>query len=312
MINKQHRVIFFGTPAIACKCLQALIDKKINVVCVVTKPDMYVGRKQILTQSEVKILAQKNNIPILQPNDLNLIVHELKQYAPDLIITCAYGKIIPNDILIIPKYHCVNIHTSLLPRWRGGAPIHHAILHNDKTTGVTMMYMDSGLDTGNIIYQQRIDISENETYRTLYDKLSNLAYEMLFNYVTNLFSDDLPSIKQDEKLMTYAPIISSNDEKINWHTSSEQIDAQVRGLYDVPTAYTTYDNLRIKILEAKKSNIVDNKPGEIININKDGILVGCLDGSILLTKIQLPSKTPITIRELINGNHPFKIHNFFI
>lgn len=311
MQNNNYRVIFFGTPLIAQKCLQALLDKNVNVVAVVTKPDALVGRKQLLNYSEVKILAQKNNIAILQPEKLFTITSEIENLKPDLIITCAYGKIIPESILNISRFHCVNVHTSLLPKWRGGAPIHHAILSNDKQTGVTLMYMDKGLDTGNIIYQESIDIDDDDTYQTLYDKLSNLAYGMLINHIDKLFTNKLPSTKQNDKLATYAPTISPSDEKINWNKSMDEIDAKVRGLYDVPIAYTMYGNERIKILRAKKNANNVAKIGEIIKIDKNGILVGCLDGAILLEQIQLPSKKPIYIKELINGNHIFKVGSFF-
>ena len=306
------RVIFFGTPKIAQRCLQALLDKSINVVAIVTKPDAPIGRKQIITPSEVKLLAQQRNIPILQPNKLSTIVEEIKNLKPDLIVSCAYGKIIPESILNIPQYHCVNVHTSLLPRWRGGAPIHHAILNGDSKTGVTLMYMDKGLDTGNIIFQESIKIDDDETHRSLYEKLSNLSYNLLTKHIEMLFNTNVISTKQDNALATIAPTISVNDEKINWHATTNEIDAKIRGLYDVPIAYTLYDNNRIKVLKASKIKNIKDAPGKIIKIDKDGILVGCNDGGILLEQIQLPSKTPIFIKDLINGKHLFKIGAFFL
>lgn len=310
MLNN-YRVIFFGTPIIACKCLQALLDKKINVVGVITKPDGLVGRKQILTPSEVKTLAQQNNISVLQPEKLSSIINQIKDLKPDLIITCAYGKIIPEAILNIPRFHCINVHTSLLPRWRGGAPIHHAILNGDKQTGVTLMYMDKGLDTGDIIFQEVIDINSNETYRTLYDRLSNLSYNMLKKHINDFFNLNLASQKQDDSLASYAPIISIHDEKINWNKSAQEIDAKIRGLYDTPIAYSEYDGQRVKILQANKIDKCNAKPGEIIQIDKEGILVGCNSGCVLLKQIQLPSKKPILIKDLINGKHLFKLGGNF-
>jgi methionyl-tRNA formyltransferase len=168
--------------------------------------------------------------------------------------------------------------------------------------------MDKGMDSGNIIYQEKINIDQFETYKTLYDKLSDLSYSVLTNYVDKLFDENLKSIKQNEKLITYAPIISSSDEIIDWNKTMDEIDAKIRGLYDIPIAYSIYDNQRIKILQAKKVINIKAKCGEIAKIDKEGILIGCLDGGILLTRIQLPSKQPIYIKELVNGRHLFKVN----
>lgn len=305
------KVVFFGTPQIAARCLQALLDSNVNVAAVVTKVDKPIGRKQIIIDNEVKQLAKQHNIKVLQPNKLLEIYDELMQIKPDLIVVCAFGKIIPEKILNIPQFHCVNIHTSLLPRWRGGAPIHHAIINRDATTGVTLMYMTPSLDAGDIIFQQPIEIANNETYRSLYDKLANLAYEVLKEKHHMLFSTSTVKKSQDESLVTIAKNISREDEKINWYKPAIDIDALIRGLYDQPIAYSSYQDMDVKIYEAQISHEQTTQPGEIVNIDKDGIYVSTKEEVIKITKLQLPSKKPMLVKDLINGNHPFKLNTYF-
>jgi methionyl-tRNA formyltransferase len=208
-------VIFFGTPKIASLCLQSILDSNVTVLAVVTKIDKPTGRKHEIVFNEVKQLAIKNNIRVFQPNKLSEIYNELNQLKPDLILTCAYGKILSSDILSIPQFGCVNVHASLLPRWRGASPIQHAILNNDKQTGISLMYMVKELDAGDIIIQKPIQIDPKETYTSLYNKLSNLSYELLKQNIDSLFSKNIKTIKQNIKEVTYAKILNYQDEHIS-------------------------------------------------------------------------------------------------
>jgi methionyl-tRNA formyltransferase len=208
------QIVFFGTPKIAASCLQALLDANIDVLAVVTKPDMPVGHKQKIKESAVKILAKQHNILVLQPHKLNDIYNQLNELKADLFIVCAYGKLINEKILRLPKFHCINVHTSLLPRWRGGAPIHYAILAGDKLSGISLMYMSKELDAGNVIYQQTIPIDQYETYHSLYDKLAKLAYHTLKNKIHSLFDLHIPSQSQDVSFVTFAKNINRTDELI--------------------------------------------------------------------------------------------------
>ena len=313
-IKTKYKVIFMGTPSIAKSCLKALLDNNtIEVVGVVTQPDKLVGRKKILTFSPVKQLAIENNLKIYQPHKLFELKDEISLLKPDLIYTCAFGQFIPESILNIPRFKCVNLHASLLPQLRGGAPIHYAIINRLKKTGLTLMYMIKQMDAGNIIKQFKISIDSNETYKSLYEKLSALAYDVTLNHMGLLFNDYLNTIKQDESLVTFGYNITRQQEKINWNDTALNIDAKIRGLYDKPIAYTIHGDQEIKVHKAsiiEKTNL-SYKPGEIVQISKDGILVSTKQDLILLEIIQLPSKTPLDVKLIINGSHKFKINSFF-
>lgn len=302
-----------GTPTIAMNCLKALLDNKnIEVVGVVTQPDKLVGRKQILTYSSVKQLALQHNLKIFQPHKISEIKQEIENLKPDLIYTCAFGQFIPESILSIPKYKCVNLHASLLPLLRGGAPIHYAIINQFKQTGFSLMYMIKQMDAGNIIKQFAITIEPEETYKSLYDKLCLLAYNVTLDNVELLFNENLQSIKQDEAKATFAYNITRQQEKIDWNDQAINIAAKIRGLYDKPIAYTQYDNEEIKIHEASYINRQHNNlSGEIIEISKQGILVAAGRDLILLEVIQLPGKTPLHVSQIINGKHKFVKNKIF-
>ncbi len=308
-----NKIIFFGTPKIAAICLQALLDSNVNVVAIVTKPDKPIGRKHQVVFSEVKQLAIKHNIKLFQPENLNDIYLDIKELNPDLIFTCAYGKIIPNNILEIPKLKCVNVHPSLLPKLRGATPIQSAIINNEKQTGVTFMYMVDKLDAGDILFQESIAIQQNETYRSLYDKLTELSSKMVKQNISKILSNDIHPIKQDDSLATFCKTIKREDEKIDWYKSSIKIECLIRGLYDAPIAYTSYNNLLVKVYEASVDNSISpTTPGEILKIDKTGIYVSSKDGCIVLKTIQLPGKNKIAVSQMVNGNHPFKLNARFI
>lgn len=295
------KIVYMGTPDFSVLPLEALIEKY-NVIGIVTQPDKKVGRKKEVKYSKVKEVGLKNNIKIFQPENIRNDYKEILDLNPDLIITCAYGQIIPKEILDYPKYKCINIHASLLPKYRGGAPIHKAIINGEKSTGVTIMYMDEKMDSGDILYQKEIEIEENDNVGTLFDKLSVLGKNMIIEFLPNLISGNFKRIKQNEKEVTYAYNISKEDEKLSFSEKTEDVYNKIRGLNPWPVCYSILDNKKIKIYESKKGNNSKNGvPGEIINIYNDSIGVKTLDGEILLTKIQLEGKKQMDVKSYLNG-----------
>jgi len=311
---RKNKVIFMGTPKIAATCLAAILARNdIEVVAVVTQPDKPVGRKKEIVFSEVKQLAIKNNIPVLQDEKVSNLYEQINQLKPDLIFTCAFGQFVPEKILNIPKYHCVNLHASLLPKLRGGAPIQWAIINGETVTGFTLMYMAKKMDAGNIIKQYELPIDERETYSSLYDKLCSLATQIISKEFDILFDDGLVSIPQDESKATFGYNISRENEKIDWKQPANKIDSLIRGLYASPCAYTTYDNQIIKVQKASVLKIYpDAIPGCIVDVNKNGIQVATGNEVINLEVIQLAGKKPLEVKQLLNGNHPFKPGKLFI
>ncbi len=311
---QKNKVIFMGTPKIAAVCLAAILQRSdVEVIAVVCQPDKPVGRKKILTSCEVKNLALKHNLKVLQDAKVANLYEQIKQLNPDLIFTCAFGQFIPENILNLPKYKCVNLHASLLPKLRGGAPIQWAIINQEKQTGFTLMFMDKKMDGGNMIKQYPIDIVENETYLSLYDKLCALASGIIANDFGMLFNENLPSTKQDESKVTFGLNINREDEKIDWKKPYDQVDALIRGLYNNPIAYTTYDNQIIKVHKAIKVESYANAvPGSIVKIEKDGVVVQTAFHAIKLIEIQLAGKKPCAVSQILNGNHTFKVGKMFI
>ena len=229
------KTVFMGTPDFAVPILDTLI-KNTEVVLVVTQPDKYVGRKKVLTFSPVKEKAIESNIPVFQPVKIREDFEEIKEYQPDLIVTCAYGQIVPKDVLDIPRLGCINVHASLLPKYRGGAPIHHAIMNGDDKTGITIMYMDVGMDTGDMISSSAIPIEEDDTLGTLSDKLSCLGAKLLEETLPSVISGTNRRVKQNENEVSYAYTIKREDEHLNFNKSAKEIYNQVRALNPGPFA----------------------------------------------------------------------------
>jgi len=302
-----------GTPDFAVNILQVLIDSEYSVVGVVTQPDRLVGRKKVLTPPPVKKLALENNISVFQPERIKNNYKQVIDWHPDIIITCAYGQIIPKELLELPEYKAINVHASLLPKYRGGAPIHRAIIDGEKETGISIMYMDEKMDEGNIISQEKIEIKKDYNVGTLHDKLSLIGAKLLMETLPSIFSNTNKSIKQDNAKATYAYNIKPEDEKIIWDKNSEQIYNQIRGLNPWPGAYTLLDNKRVKVYKSiEVSNNKSGQPGEIISIVKDGIIVKAGNNtSIKLLEVKLAGKRLQTIKEILNGNHPFEIGKIF-
>lgn len=294
---KDLKVIFMGTPEFSVPVLKTLIENT-DVKLVVTQPDAYVGRKKILTLSPIKKLALENNIEVFTPNKIKEDYDKILKTECDIIITCAYGQIIPKILLDYPKYKCINVHASLLPKYRGGAPIHASIINGDDVTGITIMYMAEGMDDGNIIKQESIKIEEKDNINTLSDKLSYLGANLLIKTLPSILDGTCDNIKQDNNLVTFAYIIKRKDELIDFNKNYKDIYNKVRALYN--RSYFIMNNIEYKIVkiryEKEKSNI------NIINhIYKDGIGIGCLDGEVVVTEFIPSGKKQMLVSSYLNG-----------
>ncbi len=291
------KIIYMGTPNFAVKPLEE-INEIHEVIAVVTQPDKKVGRKQIITPTPVKEFAINNNIKVFQPIKIKEDYQSIIDLKPDLIITCAYGQIIPEIILNTPPLGCINIHASLLPKLRGGAPIHKAIINGHKTTGITIMYMDKTMDTGDIITQESINIENNDNVGTLHDKLSILGSSLIIKTLPSIENKTNKRIKQNDEEATYAYNIKREEEQIDFNKTSEEIYNQIRGLNPWPLAYMLLDNEEIKVIEA---SITERINDDQINITKDHIIIKTKDKAIALSKIKPFGKKIMNVKDYLNG-----------
>lgn len=296
---KDKKIVFMGTPEFSVPVLDALI-KNYNVIGVVTQPDKEVGRKKILTKSPVKLLAESCSIKVLQPKKLRDEYQDIIDLNPDMIVTCAYGQILPKELLEYPKYKTINVHASLLPKYRGGAPIHHAIINGEKTTGITIMKTSVGMDDGDIISKEEIDILDTDDYNSLSNKLSILGKDLLIKTLPDIFNEKVKYIKQHEEEVTYAYIIKREDEKIDFNMTTNEVYNKIRALSETGS-YSILDNEEIKIYSARRGEKIGSINGQIICIYKDGIGVATKDGEIIITKIQAPGKKKMLVKDYLNG-----------
>ena len=260
------KVIYMGTPDFAVPCLKRLVKENYDVVCVVTQPDKPVGRKQILTPSDVKVTAQELGLNIYQPQTLRSdeSYEYLAAFRPDYIVVAAYGKILPQRILDIPKYACINVHGSLLPQYRGAAPIQRSVLNGDKVTGVTTMLMNAGLDTGDILLTRSVDIGENETSGELFDRLARLSPDLLMETLKKYTVGAIRPIPQDESQATYAAMLSKAEAEIDFAKTAAEAHNLIRGMSPWPVAFTVMDGKKLKILESLRTDInCGGSPGEM-------------------------------------------------
>lgn len=316
------RVIFAGTPQFASASLQALIDQQtalnIQIVAVYTQPDRKAGRGQKMTASAVKQLALQHQIPVEQPETFKLSTEAgkvsretLTAYQPDVMIVCAYGLILPLGVLNIPKFGCLNIHASLLPRWRGAGPIQRAILAGDSETGITIMQMAQGLDTGDMLYKIACPICDTDTTQTLHDKLAELGGQAIVTVMQNLANYQQSAIAQDEDFVTYAQKITTAEGQIDWHQPAQYIQRQIRAL----NSFTYINDERIKILACLpiKPNQTTKQPaGTIVSVGRNAILVACglneqgVQHLINLTQMQWAGGKPLSAEQIANGD---KLHD---
>lgn len=302
--NVSLKIIFAGTPEFSVPTLQALMDSDHQVIAVLTQPDRHSGRGQHVHRSPVKKLAEKNNIPVLQPENLkdDAVKATLNNLQADVIVVVAYGIILSKDVLSIPKHGCLNVHASVLPCWRGAAPIHRAVLAGDKKSGITIMQMDEGLDTGDILAIKDREIAGDETTGDLHDALAVMGGGLLLNVLSQLESASLAPIKQDDSLATYAKKIEKSDGEIDWQQSAQQIYTQIRGCNPWPVAFTHLGDQVIRVWIAA---VIDEKtnasPGTIIAENKDSIDVATGDGVLKLLEIQLPGSRRMSVLDVLNS-----------
>ena len=295
------KVVFMGTPDFAVNVLQGLIDNY-DVVGVVSQPDKKVGRKQILTNTPVKELALKYNIPVFQPIKIREDYSNILDLNPDIIVTCAYGQIIPKEILDYPRLGCINVHASLLPKLRGGAPIHKSIIDGYSKTGITIMYMDVKMDNGDIISQSETEILDSDNLESLHDRLSIMGRDLLLETLPSIIDGTNNRIKQNEDEVTYAYNIKREEEHIDFSKSNREVFNLIRGLCPVPCSNAILFDQEMKILESKICDKDYNGlDGEIVDVVKDGIVVSCGTGSIIITKIKPFGKKVMDAYSYVNG-----------
>lgn len=310
-MEKKIRTIFMGTPDFAVPGLKSLLDdESFEVIAVFTQPDKPVGRKQILTPPPIKILANESNIPIYQPENIKTEKNNIAEMRADLIVVIAYGKIIPQDILDLPKFNCLNVHASLLPAYRGSACLNAPIINGDDKTGITIMKMDAGMDTGPILFQKEIKLEGQETLGIVHDKLSALSAEFLPNILKDWINGKIKPLNQDETKATYVKKLEREDGKINWQKSALEIERQVRGLNPWPGTYTTIrkeldgNHKIIKIL-AVNNNILklnNHKIGEVF-LNDKELAIQCGQDSLLILRLQIEGGKALESQEFLRGNN---------
>lgn len=302
MKKQDLRIVFMGTPEFSVPVLEGLIESY-QVVGVVTQPDKEVGRKKEIRFSPVKETAIKNQIPVFQPQNIKKEYQEILNLKPDLIVTCAYGQIIPKVLLDFPKYQCINVHASLLPKLRGGAPIHKAIINNYLRTGITIMYMVEKMDAGDIIAQKETVIEKEDTVGTLHDRLSLMGKELLLETIPDLMEGKINPIPQKEDEVTYAWNITREEEKIDFTKSTLDIYNQIRGLSPFPGSYAVLEGKIVKIYASRISSsfFTTRKDGEIGKIYEDGIGVSTKDGEIIITELQFEGKKKMKVKDFLHG-----------
>jgi methionyl-tRNA formyltransferase len=296
------KVIFAGTPDFAVASLKALVESCITPIAVLTQPDRPAGRGKRLSASPVKQFAEDLGIPVLQPETLRdaSVVAELEAMQPDLMVVAAYGLLLPQNVLDIPRAGCVNVHASLLPRWRGAAPIQAVLLAGDEKTGVCLMSIEAGLDTGPVYSSEAITINDDETAGELHDRLAKLGGRVLAQHVREIVAGKLEAIVQDDSRATYAGKIATADAAIDWRRSARDIDRQVRAFNPVPGAWFMHGDERIKCWRAKAVAGVDAPPGTVVAASQEGVVVACGDGALSIESLQRPGKRTITAGEFAN------------
>jgi len=297
------RIVFMGTPDYSVRTLEALINAGHEVVGVYAQPDKPVGRKRILTAPPVKVYAQEKDIPVYQPDRLKApeVLENLKELAPELIVVVAYGKILPEEILNLPPYGCINGHASLLPKYRGASPIQWSIVCGDKVTGVTVMYMDKGMDTGDIIETAEVKIGDEETAEELFERLSFVSAELTVKTIEKIKNGTAVRTPQIETDATYAPILTKDMALLDFSKTAEELFNAVRGFYSWPCAYFFLDGKRVKVLKAKVAGVTDKPVGTVIR--SDSVLyIACGNGTVLeLLEVQPEGSKAMTVSVMLNG-----------
>lgn len=302
-------IVFMGTPDFAVKSLERIIADGHNVQAVFTKADAPKGRKMVLTPSDVKVCALEHNLTVYTPSTLKdeTEVQRLKELNPDLIVVVAYGKLLPKSVLDIPKYGCVNVHGSILPKWRGAAPIQWTVLSGDEYGGVTTMYMNEGLDTGDIIFTHKVKVDENETSGQLFDRLCIDGAELLSKTINAIEEGVAPRIAQNNDEATYASMLNKNISEIDFSKSAKDVHNKVRGLSPWPSAQSKLFGKRVKILKTRVSKM-QGKAGEVVSLNP--LTVACGEGSVEILELQCEGKRAMTSSDYLKG-HSIELGEIF-
>jgi len=306
------KVIFMGTPPFAEKILSYLIDNKYDIAAVFTQPDKKTGRKQEISKSAVKLMSEKLNLKIFEPAKFNdEVVQNIKNIDPEMIIVAAYGKIIPKEVLEIPKFGAINVHASILPKYRGASPIQNSLLNGEKETGATIMLMDKGIDTGDILNQKKMKISDDETTRSLSEKLALFSGELLIETIPLYINQIIQPQKQDDSQASFCKMLKREDGKIDWNDSTQKIYNKYRAFYPWPGIFTSWqkngDIKRLKLNKISLSNNAGNEDSEVGKVNKfgDDVIVATSNGNIILQEVQLEGKAAAKIKDFINGHSDF-------
>lgn len=300
---KSKRIIFMGTPSISSKVLEGLISNGYNVVAVIAQPDREVGRKKILEPVPTKVVAEKYNIPVYQPVKIRKEYEFVKELNPDVIVTLAYGQIVPQGLLDIPKQGCINLHGSLLPKYRGAAPIQYALINNEKVTGMTLMKMVKEMDAGEMYATEEVEISIDDNATSLFEKMGDAALRLILKALPIYLEGNLKGVAQDESLVTFAPSIKPEEEKIDLSKTKEEIFGLIRGLSDTPGAYLYFEDTKLKIYRAKiVSDEIIGEVGEIIKADKFGLYIQTINGILSLLDLQQEGKKRMDYKSFVNGH----------
>ena len=300
---REERIVFFGTPAFAVAVLNTLIEEKYNVVAAVSQPDRPVGRKHRIEPTPVHQVCLDHDIPCIQPQKLSEGKDEILSYEPDLILTCAYGQFVPSSILKYPKYGCLNIHPSLLPKYRGGAPIQHAVMNGDPETGVCLMEMTKAMDAGKIYACEHVAIGPDETFAELNERLMQVSCEMLRKDLPLYLDGKLPGKEQDENGVVIAPNITREEERVSFANEDlNHIYNHIRGLIDWPVAYGVVDGKRFKFHKVRKENReVSQKPGTVLGFQNHAMEIACKGGVLIVLEMQPEGKKKMSADAFKNG-----------
>lgn len=297
------KIIFAGTPQFAASALTSLLKTDHKVLAVLTQPDRPAGRGMQLTASPVKQIAVAEDIPVLQPTSLKTeaIQQQLSELNADVMVVAAYGLILPAEVLHIPRFGCLNIHASLLPRWRGAAPIQRAILAGDAETGITIMQMDVGLDTGDMLFKHPCPITEMDNAQTLHDKLAEIGAKGIVEALLHLENNEVNAEKQDDSKACYAAKLNKQEARVDWNQHADVLQRAVRGYFPFPVAHTACKGMAIKILRAHAGPLETASPGTILAVNKNDIVVACGQGTLALEVLQKPGGKPLPVAQFVQG-----------
>ena len=296
-------IVFAGTPAFAAGHLAALLQNRWPVSAVYTQPDRAAGRGKHLQSSPVKVLATERQLPVYQPVNFKSpeAIEELAALKPDLLVVVAYGLLLPQAVLNIPRFGCINVHASLLPRWRGAAPIERAIEAGDSETGITIMQMDIGLDTGDMLLKKSLPIRDDHTGDSMRDELQTLGCEALLEALDQIQTGNIQPQKQDDNLACYAAKLNKAEAAIDWYLPAEQLAHRIRAFNSSNVCYSDYQGQRIKIWQAQAEDGKSTSPGHIISVDKNSIVVGCSEGCLRLLELQLPNARKMAVADILNG-----------